>query len=85
MLIHARKSWSLLLVYLIAAILVIIINKAGSYENWMVTAVPCGCVPFRCLLLSCKQIIGKHLHWVCFSVAIVVNYFCNCQLLTVFL
>jgi hypothetical protein len=40
MMIHARKSWSLLLVFLIAAIFVIIINKAGSYENWIVTVVP---------------------------------------------
>jgi hypothetical protein len=32
MLINVRKSWSLLLAFLITAILVIIINKAGSYE-----------------------------------------------------
>ena len=40
MLIHVRKSWSLLLAFLMAAVFVIIINKAGSYENWIVTAMP---------------------------------------------
>ncbi len=75
MMIHIRKSWSLLLVYLIAAVLVIIINKAGSYENWMVTAVPFAVFHSAAYYYPVNRFLVNTLHWVSFSVAIVVNYF----------
>lgn len=75
MLIHVRKSWSLLLVYLIAAVLVIIINKAGSYENWIVTAMPFAVFHSAAYYYPVNRILTNTLHWVCFSVAIGINYF----------
>src|SRR4029077_5863852 len=72
MMIHIRKSWSLLLVYLIAAVLVIIINKAGSYENWMVTAVPFAVFHSAAYYYPVNRFLVNTLHWVSFSVAIVV-------------
>jgi Family of unknown function (DUF6427) len=74
MLIHVRKSWSLLLVFLIAAILVIIINKAGSYENWIVTAMPFAVFHSAAYYYPQKKFVAAALHWVCFGVAIVNNY-----------
>jgi hypothetical protein len=75
MLIHVRKSWSLLLVFLIAAILVIIINKAGSYENWIVTAMPFAVFHSAAYYYSGNKFLIRALHWLCFSVAIGINYF----------
>ena len=75
MLIHVRKSWSLLLVFLIAAVLVIIINKAGSYENWIVTAMPFAVFHSAAYYYPVNRFLINTLHWICFSVAIVINYF----------
>jgi Family of unknown function (DUF6427) len=74
MLIHVRKSWSLLLAFLITAIFVIIINKAGSYENWIVTAMPFAVFHSAAYYYPVNKVLVQALHWVSFSVAIVVNY-----------
>jgi len=74
MLILVRKSWSLLLVYLIAAVLVIIINKAGSYENWIVTAMPFAVFHAAAYYYPVNRLLINVLHWICFSVAIGINY-----------
>ena len=74
MLIHVRKSWSLLLVFLIAAILVIIINKAGSYENWIVSAMPFAVFHSAAYYYPQNKFFVEVLHWVSFSVAVGINY-----------
>jgi hypothetical protein len=74
MLIQVRKSWSLILVFFISAILVIIINKAGSYENWIVTAMPFAVFHSAAYYYPTNRILVNALHWVSFSVAIVINY-----------
>ncbi len=75
MLIHVRKSWSLLLAFLIMAVFVIIINKAGSYENWIVTAMPFAVFHSAAYYYPQNKFLAGLLHWLCFSVAIVINYF----------
>ncbi len=74
MLIHVRKSWSLLLAFLIVSVLVIIINKAGSYENWIVTAMPFAVFHSAAYYYPGNKFLVQVMHWVCFSVAVVVNY-----------
>lgn len=75
MLIHVRKSWSLLLAFLVTGIFVIIINKAGSYENWIVTAMPFAVFHSAAYYYSQNKVLAGVLHWLCFSVAIVIDYF----------
>jgi hypothetical protein len=75
MLIHVRKSWSLLLAFLVTGIFVIIINKAGSYENWIVTAMPFAVFHSAAYYYPQNKFLAGVLHWLCFSVAIVINYF----------
>ncbi len=75
MLIQARKSWSLQLAFLVTAIFVIIINKAGSYENWIVTAMPFAVFHSAAYYYPPNRFLAGLLHWLCFSVAIVINYF----------
>jgi hypothetical protein len=74
MLIHVRKSWSLLLVFLISAIFVIIINKAGSYENWIVTIMPFAVFHSAAYYYPVNRVLVNVLHWTSFSVAMVINY-----------
>ena len=74
MLIQVRKSWSLLLVFLIVAVVVILINKANSYENWIVTAVPFAAFHASAYFYSSNKIIPHLMHWLCFSFVIIMNY-----------
>jgi hypothetical protein len=74
MLIHVRKSWSLLLAFLIVSVLVIVINKAGSYENWIVTAMPFAVFHSAAYYYPGKKLGVQIMHWLCFGVAIGVNY-----------
>ncbi|HEX4851181.1 MAG TPA: hypothetical protein VFV08_10260, partial [Puia sp.] len=75
MLIHVRKSWSLLLAFLIVAIVVILINKAGTYENWIVTAMPFAAFHAAAYYFPAKLTWPRILHWTCFIFVIVINYF----------
>jgi hypothetical protein len=74
MLIHVRKTWSLILVYLMVAVLVILINKANSYENWIVTAVPFSAFHAAAYYFPTKKTFPLLLHWISFVVAIIINY-----------
>lgn len=40
MLINIRKGWSLLLLYLFAALLLPFVNTSGTFENWVMAMVP---------------------------------------------
>jgi hypothetical protein len=75
LLIHVRKSWNLLLVFLIVSVVVITINKAGSYENWIVTAMPFAVFHSAAYYYPVNRFFINVLHWLCFSVAIGINYF----------
>ena len=75
MLIHVRKTWSLILIYLMVAVIVILINKANSYENWIVTAVPFSAFHAAAYFFPAKKTFPLLLHWVSFALAIIVNYF----------
>ena len=74
MLIHVRKSWSLLLAFLIVAVVVILINKAGSYENWIVTAMPFAAFHAAAYYYPTNKTMPLILHWVCFAFIIFINY-----------
>ncbi|MBS1600955.1 MAG: hypothetical protein JST75_22270 [Bacteroidetes bacterium] len=75
MMIHVRKSWSLLLVFMIAAVGVILINKAGSYENWIVTAMPFATFHAAAYYYPNNKILPRIVHWACFIFILVINYF----------
>ncbi len=40
MLINVRKGWSLLLLYLLAALLLPFVNSTGTFENWVMAMIP---------------------------------------------
>jgi hypothetical protein len=75
MMIHVRKSWSLLLAFMIAAVVVILINKAGSYENWIVTAMPFAVFHSAAYYYPVNKILPRLLHWSCFIFIMVLNYY----------
>jgi len=74
MLIQVRKSWSLLLIFLIIAVIVILINKANTYENWIVAAVPFAAFHASAYFYPSAKALPLILHWVCFGFIIAMNY-----------
>src|SRR5258708_1944023 len=74
-LIQIRKSWSLLLLFLMVAVIIILINRANSYENWIVTAVPFAAFHAAAYYYPARKAGPLVLHWVIVAYIIWVNYF----------
>ncbi len=74
-LIQIRKSWSLLLLFLMVAVVIILINRANSYENWIVTAVPFAAFHAAAYYYPARKTGPLILHWIMVAYIILVNYF----------
>ncbi len=74
MLIQVRKSWNLLLVFLLVAVIVILINKANTYENWILTAAPFAAFHAAAYYYSGGKLLPAIIHWTTFVFIIIVNY-----------
>jgi hypothetical protein len=72
MLINVRKGWSLLLLYLLTALLLPFVNTSGTFENWVMVMVPMAAFHACTYLYPPKQIFPLILFWV--TVAFVVTY-----------
>jgi len=75
MLIQVRKSWSLSLLFLLVSVFVILINRADSYENWIVTAVPFAAFHAAAYFYAADKRLPLILHWITFVFVIWVSYF----------
>jgi len=74
-LIQIRKSWSLLLLFLLVAVLVILINRVNSYENWVIMAVPFAAFHAAAYYYPTKTLGPNVLHWMIVAYIIAMNYF----------
>ncbi len=74
MLIQIRKSWSLLLLFLLVAVIIILINRANSYENWIVTAVPFAAFHAAAYYYPSQKTLPRILHWLSFAYVIFMSY-----------
>lgn len=72
MLINVRKGWSLLLLYLLAALLLPFINTSGTFENWIMALVPMAAFHACTYLYSTWRIFPVILFWA--SVAFIIGY-----------
>lgn len=75
LLIQIRKSWSLLLLYLIVAVVIILINRVNSYENWIIMAVPFAAFHAAAYYYPTKTIGPNILHWLIVFYILFMNYF----------
>ena len=74
MLIQVRKSWSLSLLFLMVAVFVILINRADSYENWIVIAMPFAIFHAAAYYYATDKRLPLILHWLSFAFIVWVNY-----------
>lgn len=72
MLIQVRKGWSLLLLYLLGAILVPFVNNSETFENWVMAAIPFAAFHACTYLYSTLRIIPVLIFWL--SVAFILAY-----------
>lgn len=76
-LIQIRKSWSLLLLFLVVALMIILINRADSYENWIVMAVPFAGFHAAAWYYPNRRMGSLVLHWLIVIYIIASSYFGN--------
>lgn len=74
MLIQVRKSWSLLLLYLIVVTGMIFIDGDEEYRNWMLTALPFAAFHSAAYFYPSQKLIPSILHWIVFLYVIVLMY-----------
>lgn len=76
-LIQARKSWNLIFLYLVVAVLVPFINATHTFEYWILLAVPLSALLGAAFLYPNKKIIPLVLHWVMVAFVIAISYFAH--------
>jgi hypothetical protein len=74
-LIQIRKTWSLLLLFLMVAIVIILISHVSSYENWIIMAVPFAAFHASAYYFPNKTLGPNILHWLIVVYIIAMNYF----------
>ncbi|MBC7949475.1 MAG: hypothetical protein H7Y42_16430 [Chitinophagaceae bacterium] len=72
MLINVRKGWSLLLLYLLTALLLPFVNTSDTFENWVMAMVPMAAFHACTYLYPTVRILPQILFWV--TVAFVLAY-----------
>ena len=77
MYIHVRKSWSLLLLYLIMAMLIILADGGSNYVSWMLCSVPLTAFHAAMYYYLNSNRLSLFIHWVLFGFAIYLNYWLN--------
>lgn len=74
MLIQMRKSWSLLLAFLIATMLIIMLNPGTNYLHWLPVVVPLAAFHAAAYYYLPGRWFPSLLQWVIFIFAIMLNY-----------
>jgi hypothetical protein len=75
MLIQVRKNWSLLLLFLIMAMLIIVVNGNGSYVNWALCIVPLSAFHAAVYFYPHSRWLPAIIHWAIFAWVIYTGYF----------
>ncbi len=75
MLIQVRKGWSLLLIYLLAALLIPFINATSSFEYWILSAIPFAAFHANVFFYPQKRLVSALLHIFMAAFILILNYF----------
>ena len=73
-LVHARKSWSLIFLYLIIALFIPFINASHSFVYWILCAVPIAVISAAGFLYPSKNWFPLVLHWLLVAFVIAFNF-----------
>ncbi len=74
-LVQTRKSWSIIFVYLIIALIIPFINNGLKLDYWILLAVPASIILSASFLYPEKKWFPLTLHWCFIAVIIAISYF----------
>jgi hypothetical protein len=74
MFIQVRKSWSLMLMFLIVAVLILMVNDSSNYINWMFCIVPITAFHAAAYFYPSGKLFPAVLHWIMFIYAMYIMY-----------
>ena len=75
--VQVRKSWSLILLYLVVAVFIPFINATHNFEYWILAAVPLSAFIGAAFLYPVKRWIPNLLHWLMVALVVVISYLNN--------
>jgi len=75
MLIQVRKAWSIILLYLLAAILIPFFNSGGNFENWVIAAVPMAAFHGCAYVYTEKKLFQLITFWVVIAFIIIYQQY----------
>jgi hypothetical protein len=76
-LVHTRKIWSLIMLYMLIAFFVPFINVNDRFDYWILVAVPIACWIGAAFLYPQRKWFGWCFHWGLVAISIVMGYFLN--------
>ncbi len=75
LLVQSRKSWSLIYLYLLVALLVPFLNASHSFSYWILTAVPVAALLAAAFLFPERKWFPQGIHWGMVVLSVVMGYF----------
>lgn len=75
--VQVRKSWSLILLYLVVSVFIPFINATHTFEYWILAAVPLSAFIAAAFLYPVKRWIPNLLHWCMVGLVVVISYLAN--------
>ncbi|MBS1496826.1 MAG: hypothetical protein JSU03_09110 [Bacteroidetes bacterium] len=73
--VQTRKSWQLIFLYLLVALLIPFLNATHSFSNWILIAVPVSLFTAGSFLYPDKKWFPQTMHWGMVAIAIAIGYF----------
>jgi hypothetical protein len=74
MLIQVRKSWSLMLIFLIISLVMIIVNEGNRYVSWLCSIVPLSAFHAAAYYYIDNKLLSRVMFWLVFGYAMYLNY-----------
>jgi hypothetical protein len=74
MLIQVRKSWSLLLMYILVALLIPFINSSSTFEYWILCSLPFAAFHAYLFFTSDRNFLTNILFWLMVAFIMALNY-----------
>lgn len=73
-LVQVRKSWNLILFYLVVAVFIPFINATKTFEYWILAALPLSAFIAAAFFYPSKKWLPLTLHWLIVMLVIVISY-----------
>jgi hypothetical protein len=74
MLIQVRKSWSLLLIFLMISLIMIIVNEGNRYVSWLCSIIPLSAFHAAAYYYIDNKLFSRSMFWLIFVYAMYLNY-----------